>query len=173
MSGSSSVSRSVVVGCRLRPGSDSARETTATTSLRSNGFGRYSKAPFSAAVSAVISVFWALMTMIGKSGRNFFMRGMRSNAFSSGMTTSVMTTSPSPWLTQRQSVAALPVARGAKPARANAWFKTVRMAVSSSAISIVPLAIKSLSWSARRQAGCAASEAARGKPCVSVRFHIR
>ena len=31
-------------------------------------------------------------------------------------------TSPSPWLTQRQSVAALPVALGAYPARASAWF---------------------------------------------------
>ena len=43
-----------------------------------------------------ISVFWALMTMIGKSGRSFLMRGMRSKAFSSGITTSVMMTSPSP-----------------------------------------------------------------------------
>ena len=81
--------------------------------LRSKGLGRYSKAPFSAAVSAVIKVFCALMTMIGRSGRSFLMRGIRSKAFSSGITTSVMTTSPSPCATQRHSVAALPVARGA------------------------------------------------------------
>ena len=39
------------------------------------------------------------------------MRGISSNAFSSGMTTSVMTRSPSPWLTQRHNVAALLVER--------------------------------------------------------------
>ncbi len=58
-----------------------------------------------------MNVFCALMTMIGRSGRIFLMRGSRSNAFSSGITTSVMTRSPSPWLTQRQSVAAFPVVR--------------------------------------------------------------
>jgi hypothetical protein len=53
------------------------------------------------------------MTMMGRSGRIFLMRGIRSKAFSSGITTSVNTTSPSPWLTQRHSVVAFPVARGA------------------------------------------------------------
>jgi hypothetical protein len=48
------------------------------------------------------------------------MRGSRSNAFSSGITTSVMTRSPSPWLTQRHSVAALPVSRTSYPARDSA-----------------------------------------------------
>ena len=114
ISGSSSASAGSAVARSLRrPGSDSARPTIETIWLRSNGLGRYSKAPFSAAVSAVISVFWALMTMMGRSGRSFLMRGIRSNAFSSGITTSVMTTSPSPCATQRHSVAALPVARGA------------------------------------------------------------
>ncbi len=55
-----------------------------------------------------MKVFCALITMIGRSGRAFLMRGSRSNAFSSGSTTSVITRSPSPWLTQRHSVAALP-----------------------------------------------------------------
>ena len=45
-------------------------------------------------------------------GRSRLMRGISSKAFSSGITTSVMTTSPSPCDTQRQRVAALPVARG-------------------------------------------------------------
>jgi hypothetical protein len=58
-----------------------------------------------------MNVFCALITMTGSSGRSFLMRGRRSNAFSSGITTSVMTRSPSPWLTQRHSVAALPVER--------------------------------------------------------------
>ena len=113
MSGSSSVSGFDCGRSLRRPGSASARPTRLTSSLRSKGLGRYSKAPFSAADSAVISVFCALMTMMGRSGRSFLMRGMRSKAFSSGITTSVMTTSPSPCDTQRHSVAALPVARGA------------------------------------------------------------
>ena len=58
-----------------------------------------------------MKVFCALMTMIGSSGRTLFMRGRRSNAFSSGMTTSVITRSPSPCATQRQSVAAFEVER--------------------------------------------------------------
>ena len=58
-----------------------------------------------------MKVFCALITMTGRSGRSFLMRGRRSKAFSSGITTSVMTRSPSPWLTQRHSVAALPVER--------------------------------------------------------------
>ena len=60
---------------------------------------------------AVMNVFWALMTMIGSSGRTFLMRGSRSNAFSSGIITSVMTISPSPCATQRHKVAALLVDR--------------------------------------------------------------
>ena len=58
-----------------------------------------------------MNVFCALMTITGSSGRSFLMRGRRSKAFSSGITTSVMTRSPSPWLIQRHSVAALLVER--------------------------------------------------------------
>ena len=58
-----------------------------------------------------MKVFWALMMSTGRFGRSFLMRGNRSNAFSSGITTSVMTRSPSPWLIHRHSVAALPVDR--------------------------------------------------------------
>ena len=58
-----------------------------------------------------MNVFCALMTMIGSSGRARLMRGRRSKAFSSGITTSVMTRSPSPSLIQRQSVAAFEVRR--------------------------------------------------------------
>src|SRR5215467_7546061 len=90
---------------------------------------------------AVINVFWALMTMIGRSGRSFLMRGKRSKAFSSGMTTSVMTRSPSPWLTHRQRVAAFPVERTSYPARDRAWLSTVRIAASSSAIKMLPAGI--------------------------------
>ena len=43
-----------------------------------------------------MNVFWALITMTGRFGRIFLMRGKRSNAFSSGITTSVITKSPSP-----------------------------------------------------------------------------
>jgi hypothetical protein len=56
-------------------------------------------------------VFLALMTMIGRPGLAFFMRGRISNTFSSGSTTSLTTTSPCPSATQRHKVAALPVAR--------------------------------------------------------------
>ena len=89
----------------------SARPTTESSSFRSNGFGRYSKAPRCAAFTAVISVDCALITTTRRSGRNRLMRGMRSRPFSSGMTTSVMTRSPSPSSTQRHSVAALDVLR--------------------------------------------------------------
>src|SRR5215468_9307896 len=90
---------------------------------------------------AVMNVFWALMTMIGRSGRSFLMRGKRSKAFSSGITTSVMMRSPSPWLTHRHSVAAFPVERTSYPARDSAWFNTVRTAASSSAIKMLPAGI--------------------------------
>ena len=60
---------------------------------------------------AVMNVFCALMMTTGRSGRAFLIRNNRSKAFSSGSTTSEMIRSPSPWLTQRQSVAALPVER--------------------------------------------------------------
>ena len=89
----------------------SARLTTDSNSCKSNGLGRYSKAPRWVAFTAVISVDWALMTTTRRSGRSLRMRGTRSRPFSSGITTSVMTRSPSPWLTQRHSVAALPVDR--------------------------------------------------------------
>ena len=58
-----------------------------------------------------MKVFCALITTIGRSGRVRLMRGSRSKALPSGMTTSVITTSPSPSATQRQSVAALEVRR--------------------------------------------------------------
>ena len=58
-----------------------------------------------------MKVFCALMMSTGRLGRSFLIRGSRSNAFSSGITTSVMTRSPSPWLTHRHKVAALPVDR--------------------------------------------------------------
>ena len=60
---------------------------------------------------AVMNVFCALITMIGRSGRARLMRGSRSKAFSSGITTSVMIRSPSPSLAQRHSVPALDVSR--------------------------------------------------------------
>ena len=50
----------------------------------SNGLGRYSKAPRSAARTAVSSVFCALITITGRSGRSMRMRGSRSRLFSSG-----------------------------------------------------------------------------------------
>ncbi len=92
-------------------GVSSARATTDSSSLRSNGLGRYSKAPRWVALTAVISVDCALITTMRSSGRRRLMRGIRSSPFSSGITTSVMTRSPSPSSTQRHSVAALPVVR--------------------------------------------------------------
>jgi len=60
---------------------------------------------------AVMNVFCALITMIGRSGLAFLMRGNKSKALSSGKSTSLIMRSPSPWLIQRHSVAALPVDR--------------------------------------------------------------
>src|ERR1043165_9774226 len=97
-----------------------------------------------------MNVFWALMTMTGNSGRIFLMRGSRSNAFSSGMTTSVMTRSPSPVLTQRHKVAAFPVERTSYPARESAWLSTVLIAASSSATSMFPAGMSSSSGYAAR-----------------------
>src|SRR5580658_6293979 len=115
----------------------SARSTALTSSRKSKGLGRYSKAPRSLALTAVSSVFCALMTMTRSSGRSFLMRGTRSRPFSSGMMTSVMTRSPSPSETQRHSVAALPVVLTSWPRRPSAWLSTVRMARSSSAMRMV------------------------------------
>src|SRR5205814_1722206 len=98
-----------------------------------------------------MKVFWALITMTGSSGRSFLMRGSKSNAFSSGITTSVMTRSPSPWLTQRHKVAAFPVERTSYPARESAWLSTVLIAESSSATSMFPAGIASSSGSATRR----------------------
>ncbi len=67
-----------------------------------------------------MKVFWALITMTGSSGRAFLMRGSMSKAFSSGMTTSVITRSPSPAATQRHSVPAFEVTRTSCPARDSA-----------------------------------------------------
>ena len=71
-------------------------------------------------LTAVISVFCALITMMRSSGRIFLMRGIRSRPFSSGMMTSVMTRSPSPSATHRHKVAALPVIRTSWPSRISA-----------------------------------------------------
>src|SRR3954452_6877865 len=98
-----------------------------------------------------MNVFCALMTITGSSGRNFLMRGSRSKAFSSGITTSEMTRSPSPWLTQRHNVAAFPVERTSYPARESAWLRTVLIAASASATNMFPAGITSSSGSATRQ----------------------
>jgi len=58
-------------------------------------------------------VFLALITITGRDGLSFLIRGRTSKAFSSGNTTSVTITSPAPSLTQRQSPAAVPVERTA------------------------------------------------------------
>jgi hypothetical protein len=92
-------------------GSERARSTTATSSRRSKGLGRYSKAPRSVALTAVSRVLRALMTMILRPGRSFLIRGIRSRPFSSGITTSVITRSPSPFWIHCQRVAALPEVR--------------------------------------------------------------
>ena len=65
------------------------------------------------------------------------MRGTRSSPFSSGITTSVMTSWPSPSWTHCHSVAAVPVLRTLWPWRPSAWCRTVRIARSSSAIRMV------------------------------------
>ena len=99
--------------------------------------GRYSKAPRSVAFTAVSSVFCALMTMMRRSGRSLRMRGTRSRPFSSGITTSVMTRSPSPSSTHatasRRCRWCAPRGRGG-PAPG---VSTVRMARSSSATRMV------------------------------------
>jgi hypothetical protein len=89
----------------------SARLAAEVMSSRSNGLGTYSKAPTSAAFTAVIRLFCALMTMTGSLGRCFLIRGKTLKTFSSGITTSVTTRSPSPSVTHFSKVAALPVAR--------------------------------------------------------------
>jgi len=60
---------------------------------------------------AVMNVLCALITTIRSSGRTRRIRGTRSRPFSSGITTSVITRSPSPSSTQRHSVDAEEVAR--------------------------------------------------------------
>ena len=79
--------------------------------------GQIVKRTFSAAVMAVPSVFFALITIIGRSGRSFLIRGIRSKAFWSGIITSVTTTSPSPLLTHCHNDEAVPPARTSNPAR--------------------------------------------------------
>jgi hypothetical protein len=103
----------------------------------SNGFGRYSYAPTSLARIAVMNVFWALITTIGRSGRSFLILGMMSKALPSGIATSVMRRSPSPRLTQFHIVERLPVGLTSYPARVSAWFSTMRIDASSSARRIV------------------------------------
>ena len=127
MAGERPTSGMVSAGCaassaasRLRLGSARARPTIDTSSFRSKGFGKYSYAPRSEALMAVMKVFWALITMIGRSGRMRLMRGKSSNALSSGISTSVMTRSPSPAATQRHSPATVPVDRTSYPARDSA-----------------------------------------------------
>ena len=90
---------------------------------------------------AVENVFWALITIMGNSGLILLMRGMRSKAFSSGMTTSVITRTPSPLITHCQSIEALELARTSYPALTSACVTTVLIALSSSASSTTPLLI--------------------------------
>ena len=114
-----------------------ARRTVATSSSRSNGFGKYSKAPRSPARRAVSIVDRALITMTGRSGRTFRTRGSKSRPLPDGIATSVMTRSPAPELIQDQSSPMSPVSRAAKPCRCRARRTTVRMAASSSPTRIV------------------------------------
>ena len=72
--------------------------------------GRYSKAPRSAAVTAVTTVFWALITMIGSSGRLLRIWGSTSKTLASGIITSVTIRSPSPSAAHFTRVEAAPVA---------------------------------------------------------------
>ena len=58
-----------------------------------------------------MKVFCADITIIGRSGRSFLILGMTSKALPSGIATSVMSTSPSPRLTQFHMVEMLPVGR--------------------------------------------------------------
>ena len=60
---------------------------------------------------AVMNVFWALITITLSSGLILRILGIRSRPFSSGITTSVITTSPCPSDIHRQRVAALLVTR--------------------------------------------------------------
>ena len=156
-------------------GALNARSTTLTSSRRSNGFGRYSNAPRSAALTAVSSVVCALMTMTRRSGRSRLMRGIRSRPFSSGMTTSVMTRSPSPSATHRHKVAAFPVIRTSWPRRASAWFSTMRIARSSSATRIVALIIRHRLAHSRRRSRLMARQLAGtpGTRCAGVGCRIR
>ena len=108
--------------------------------------GRYSKAPRSVARTAVSRVDCALMTMMRRSGLSLRMRGTRSSPFSSGITTSVMTSWPSPSCTHCHSVAAAPVLRTLWPWRPSAWCRTVRMARSSSAIRMVEAHAHGAAW---------------------------
>ena len=75
-----------------------------------------------------------LPAITGKSARWPLIRGSKSRPLPSGMTTSVITRSPSPCWTHCQSVSALPVARVSSPSRCSARSMTVRMERSSSAI---------------------------------------
>ena len=68
---SAASSASPAIALRAFCGSESARSTTVPSSRRSKGLGRYSKAPRSVALTAVRSVFCALMTMIRSPGRSF------------------------------------------------------------------------------------------------------
>ncbi len=129
-----------------------ARSTAATRTSRSNGLGRYSKAPRSLARIAVRMVFCALITMIGRSGRRSLMRGTRSRPLPSGISTSVTTRSPSPASTHCQSVRASDAARTAWPRCARAWLTTRRMERSSSATSMVAFMTRPLLSGCRRSA---------------------
>jgi hypothetical protein len=73
--------------------------------------GRYSNAPRWVDCTAVNIVDCADITSTGRSGLIRLIRGTRSSPFSSGITTSVITRSPSPSSTHRHSVAAEDVVR--------------------------------------------------------------
>jgi hypothetical protein len=110
--------------------------TTNLSASKSKGLDKYSKAPRSFACTAVINVLRALITIIFKSGLSCLIFGSKSNPFSSGITTSVITKSPSPLSTQFHNPAAVPVALTRCPNRDRACVKTVLIALSSSATNI-------------------------------------
>ena len=81
------------------------------------------------------------ITITGISGRASRNRGNISRPSPSGITTSVITRSPSPALAQRHKVETLAVVRTAYPIRPNALLRTVRIERSSSAIRMVALSL--------------------------------
>ena len=92
----------------------------------------------SVARMAVTMVFWAEITITGRSGRASGSPGIMSMPLPSGIITSVMTRSPRPHRPIARSWFSEPVACTRQPARVSACVSTVRMVRSSSAIRTVP-----------------------------------